>query len=1049
MSGRRREKKIIASTSKSLPDPVKVQFDSDLLTAIGPWYLHIQNLDTTALTKFNYQPQIHLGQYDSLEQYFHTLRHLVLMELKYIVIQSLKGIRVALNANQPHHSHAARFSVQVSTCNESIQSGRPMLNLNVRERNTYASTEERKAGKALVLLEIKNNRFVGEANVGTDGLIGSITVPLSHVDNIGIENGLRISVFMLAPLTPIIRTFEACVPNGKPGYLSSVIRGELNQFWRSVPSVSARNAISLVRDDLNDMQHQAAARFIDLDHGLQLLWGPPGTGKSTTIMVMLKALINSRQRAVVSAHSNKAVAVLVNRFIQKSPTVLVSVIADVGHTILISNSLTSYKRKLQQLAKQLAPLTKQKRKKTTAWLQKSVDKFLEQLDNTLSGIAGFIPAYANKYALLHTILQTHQKALSGNGTRRQEKALFKKLTNKINQYLEGIKYHETRLLKTSHIVFGTLSAFGKMVRVSKKKKISMRDAIGPVAAVIVDEAGQTTEADIQPVFSLEHHKALLVGDPKQLPPTIIDEQLKENGFDVSMMARLMYENDAPFTQLQIQYRMAPEISVFPNRVVYNGLLIDGANTLEGNIMADVMPYAYGVIDFAGGQEERAGTSWANNIEALQVVRMVAYFKAKGIPAAEISVVTPYRGQVNLIRQIAVQNGVDLSGMHLLNTVDASQGDESDVVILSLVRANKRYAFRFLENENRLNVALTRARKMLLVLCNAATFNPFHPQNSSQARLLGTLNSLIPTEWDMGGYQTEPRFLPMVRPDAVVKELGGKELIRRLSLSMQGLSFGVVPREDQSAIINHKNYEQPWELVPSWKYTNYDYDYDDDYDYMPDTTASDNFFSLFEEDAQENLMPRIGQHSLFHHPRMPIKTFGMQLLVECMKDCRGISMAGIPVDTFAPIKYYKREGRRVYSSWEAQTTKVTLAMNFGEDVWIQKTGYPDEYPQWWTITYPAVEDLVFNGHNFTGANLSAVDFHNSKFLNCIFKKAELRDTKIKLAQMDDASRLSFEKARFWSHGRDAPIEKHTMPMISQLVLDSQRRGVFFSSNTLPA
>lgn len=268
--------------------------------------------------------------------------------------------------------------------------------------------------------------------------------------------------------------------------------------------------------------------------------------------------------------------------------------------------------------------------------------------------------------------------------------------------------------------------------------------------VIIDEATQATEMDV--LIALCSSSALplqviLVGDHHQLPPTILSSTTANNsgiGLETSMFLRL-WMSGVPCELLNTQYRMHPSISRFPSIHFYNNKLKDGITEqdrrLPDRIKSQLESLVTGtrviLIDVPNGIEEKEpsiidgdyGKSFLNQREANVVkdtVRLLCDNQnshslkgfTSGFKSGEIGVISPYAGQVKTIQTFLAD---DLLLRHVeVKTVDGFQGREKDTVIISTVRSNVNGDVGFLKDWRRLNVAITRARQLVIVVCNSRT-----------------------------------------------------------------------------------------------------------------------------------------------------------------------------------------------------------------------------------------------------------------------------------------------------------------------------------------
>ena len=234
--------------------------------------------------------------------------------------------------------------------------------------------------------------------------------------------------------------------------------------------------------------------------------------------------------------------------------------------------------------------------------------------------------------------------------------------------------------------------------------------------VLIDEATQATEPATLVPLVRGARQVVMVGDHRQLPPTVISRRAEQGGLARSLFERLV-DMGVSTILLDTQYRMHPSISEFPNSHFYDGELIDGIGNSErptpsGLLWPDwEIPVCFIPIQ---GDEMSApdGTSKENPTEASWIIKILSDFVEGGeLDISDIGIITPYAGQVRAIRDLLPET------MHSVEvrTVDGYQGREKNVIVFSCVRSNKDGNVGFLSDRRRLNVALTRARRGLVVL----------------------------------------------------------------------------------------------------------------------------------------------------------------------------------------------------------------------------------------------------------------------------------------------------------------------------------------------
>ncbi|KAI8614903.1 AAA domain-containing protein [Chytriomyces sp. MP71] len=240
--------------------------------------------------------------------------------------------------------------------------------------------------------------------------------------------------------------------------------------------------------------------------------------------------------------------------------------------------------------------------------------------------------------------------------------------------------------------------------------------------VIIDEACQSVELSSLIPLRYGAKKCIMVGDPMQLPPTVLSPTAKKYGYENSLFQRIMGMYGDSVCLLSIQYRMHPDISVFPSAQFYSSKLLD-ADDMEKKCTADWHGHsnypAYRFLNIGWGRELRERHSLYNPDEVAACVNFVAKLCASfpGISfASRIGVITPYRMQMLKIRdKFKERFGSSILDYVDINTIDAFQGREKDIIILSTVRAGLGQAIGFLRDKRRMNVALTRAKNSLYIL----------------------------------------------------------------------------------------------------------------------------------------------------------------------------------------------------------------------------------------------------------------------------------------------------------------------------------------------
>jgi len=244
------------------------------------------------------------------------------------------------------------------------------------------------------------------------------------------------------------------------------------------------------------------------------------------------------------------------------------------------------------------------------------------------------------------------------------------------------------------------------------------------ARVLLDEAAQATElSTLVPLMKMKAEACVtLVGDHRQLPPTISNIQVDVEGFGTSLFERMAGQGVHPFL-LNVQYRMHPCISAFPSSMYYRGQILSGVPGAKRQAPQGIAwPVVEVPVTFlpVAGRELSEGTSWSNKSEVEAVQELLKSLCAwDDITPEEIGIITPYAAQARLLRRTLgcpPPGQRSAGGLNVeVSSVDGFQGREKDVIIVSTVRANATGNVGFVGDPRRLNVTLTRAKRGLVVV----------------------------------------------------------------------------------------------------------------------------------------------------------------------------------------------------------------------------------------------------------------------------------------------------------------------------------------------
>ena len=296
---------------------------------------------------------------------------------------------------------------------------------------------------------------------------------------------------------------------------------------------------------------------------------------------------------------------------------------------------------------------------------------------------------------------------------------------------------QQEILDGAHVICATLSGSGH--EMFQNLNIEFE-------TVVIDEAAQSIELSALIPLKYGCAKCILVGDPKQLPPTVLSREAARFQYEQSLFVRMQQNHPKDVHLLDTQYRMHPEISKFPSKEFYDGRLLDGDNMAKlrrkpWHQSAILGPYRF--FDVQGVQQSAPRGHSLINVAEIEIALKLfarlttdcAGYDFKG----KVGVITPYKSQLRELRsRFAQRYGEAIFSAVEFNTTDAFQGRESEVIIFSCVRASVSRGIGFLSDIRRMNVGITRAKSSLWVLGNSESLmqGEFWRRLIEDARLRG-------------------------------------------------------------------------------------------------------------------------------------------------------------------------------------------------------------------------------------------------------------------------------------------------------------------------
>jgi ATP-dependent RNA/DNA helicase IGHMBP2 len=441
-------------------------------------------------------------------------------------------------------------------------------------------------------------------------------------------------------------------------------------FAESNPSEEPLSILNISM--LNESQNRAVVDIVNC-RDVSIIHGPPGTGKTTTLVAAVKKMSETENTILVTAPSNTAADLLTERLAAQALTVV-----RVGNISRVDENIVKH-----TLEGQLAAHPE----------SKNIKKIKIQA------------------AELRRISRTYKRKFGYD--ERSQRELLKKEANDMSAWANELeKKLIEQLLDSADVIICTLVASANSVLDGRKFR-----------TVVIDEAAQALEpAAWIPI--LKASRVILAGDPFQLPPTVKSQAAKKGGLDKTLLEKCLPRLPS-VNFLDVQYRMNSAIMGFSNRWFYDGLLRAHPSVVDRQTPILHEEKAVVFIDTAGcGFDEHIHPENKSrfNPDEFFIIREHLYQFTNLFPYEKpsIGMISPYREQVVWIKNDLENDEILKSENLTVQTIDGFQGQERDVIYISLVRSNTKSEIGFLTDYRRMNVAMTRARMKLVVVGDSGT-----------------------------------------------------------------------------------------------------------------------------------------------------------------------------------------------------------------------------------------------------------------------------------------------------------------------------------------
>ncbi|MBO3700033.1 AAA domain-containing protein [Roseivirga sp. E12] len=470
---------------------------------------------------------------------------------------------------------------------------------------------------------------------------------------------------------------------------------DLREILYGAKQASFKKGFDFQSINLNEGQNNALTQIFNAKD-VAIIHGPPGTGKTTTLVNAIKEVVKTEKQVLVCAQSNAAVDLLVEKLDSLGIEVL-----RIGHPArltpeVIENSLD-------------VKISKHPFFKELKDIRKRADEYRKM---------------GQKYKRNFGYEERMQRKLV-----MQEARMLKNDANRIESQITEDLIDQTQVVACTLI--------GSTHRLLQGRTFK---------SVFIDEASQALEPACW-IAIQKAYRVIMAGDHLQLPPTIKSREAAKDGLANTLFEKAI-GNIEESVMLETQYRMHPDIMKFSGDYFYDGKLKTAEEVLLREEVNEIDHFLF--IDTAGcGFHEKVNKETLSTYNEEEADLLIKHVVNNLTPEKSVGIIAPYKAQIELLKDLVMKNpSFDAVRDQIsINTVDAFQGQERDVIYIGLTRSNEQNEIGFLKEYRRMNVAMTRAKTQLVIIGDSATLgrDAFY-------------NSVIDYANEVGGYRSAFEFL---------------------------------------------------------------------------------------------------------------------------------------------------------------------------------------------------------------------------------------------------------------------------------------------------